>query len=460
MCKDELLVEHLTKSLNPKTGKYIPLRKWKGKEIPEDIKLRSINRDIKTRGKIKEVNKVELDSDKGCITKDWKFNWTPKQLKKKDEYLWGKVPSSKIGVYRFSQNNRPYSTSLRDRVKMKPVNLQGLGLLEGEMIRSENSKSGQYISFSNMEPQLVKIVIKCLDNIGISKSRIRAQPILNTKHEKEVGDQEIYDYWLSNLNLNEDNLVGIHRDSRYETEAEYGSVNIKIYDTIARSVLNQILLETKDTERSRFTKHFLRGLFAAEGSVNFSPQNRLNHISIGVKEKEVRSQYKEMLKTLDINPGGNVEPTPKEEAKEKDWKRASGGFFMIQGTENFRKISNTNLLELFPKKRLEMLIGLKNRKILPGDFRKEIEEGLEEMKLRHGKTYEKVNEKLIQPSERDREVLSLLRDLGQADRQRIAEELDIKPSSASRRMRSLYQKNLIERNQDGRKIIWTPIQDS
>ena len=57
------------------------------------------------------------------------------------------------------------------------------------------------------------------------------------------------------------------------------------------------------------------------------------------------------------------------------------------------------------------------------------------------------------------EVLSLIEELGKADRSQIADQLDINPLSASRRMRSLYQKDKVERNKHGRKITWTPRQD-
>lgn len=226
-----------------------------------------------------------------------------------------------------------------------------------------------------------------------------------------------------------------------------------------REVLEFILNDVKSVDNRKVVKYFLQGLFAAEGSVNLSPQNRLDNISLGVKEEKLCKEYRKMLEFLDISPGGRVAPVSKEEAEEKGWNRGTGGYFVIQGTSNFRKLLNTNIWDLYPKKNIEMLIGLDNRKTLSEDFDQKVSSSLENAKENNPEVYEKISRRIMKLTDRDKEVLSILRGLGEADRQKMAEELEISSSSASRRMRALYEKGEVKRKTEGRKVIWTPHQD-
>jgi len=456
MCESDLYLKDLVQE-KYSSGEFIPLKKW-SKNLPQDVWIEEETRNIKTGGEIREVDKEVLVSDQGRIREGWKFDWIPKEMKVEGDYLWCKIPSGKLGLYHFSSSNTSFFTVCNEKIEYEKEVLQALGLLEGEMIRSKSGKSRQYLSFSNMKPELVNIVVKGLEEIGISKKRLRVQPIVNTKNVS-CKDEEIVSHWIEQTVLNRDNFVSVYTDSRYQTEADYGSVNLKCYDTVMREVLEFILNTTKLLENRETAKYFLQGLFAAEGSVNLSPQNRLNNISLGVKEEKLCKEYRKMLELLDISPGGRVEPVSKKKAQEKGWSRGTGGYFMIQGTPNFRKLLKAGVWELYPKKNIEMLIGLDNRKTLSEEFDQKVSSSLESAIENNPHIYEKISEKIMKLTDRDKEVLSILRRLEEADRQKMAEKLEINPSSASRRMRALYEKGKVKRKTEGRRIIWTPRQD-
>lgn len=455
MCKDEFKITKLASE--HQTGKYVPLRLWED-DIPRDVEIVESSKGIKTGGEYKKVEVNDLTCSEKVIKKQWKFEWKPQEFTLKNGFLWGKVPDECIGVFHFSENNRPLFTVCSETIGLDDKVLQGLGLLEGEMIRSNNGKSGQYLSFSNMKPDLVNLAVKALTELGISHKRMKVQPIINTKSE-DKDEKKIIEYWTENTLFSENQFVSVYRDGRYETEADFGSVNLKVYDKIARNILENLIREVKDSDDEEQLINFLQGLFAAEGSVNLSPQNRINYISLGVKDPELRKEHREMLKKLGINPGGNIDPISKEDAKKSGLSRRRGGFFMIQGIENFRKLLKYNLLKLYPKKQILLLIGLKNRNSIDKDLGNRVSTQLKELKSQNQKTYQKIQERITSLTERDKEVLKILEKLGEADRSQIADELDINPSSASRRMRALYQKDKVDRNQRGRKIIWTLPQD-
>lgn len=455
MCRNELKLGNFNSSYQ--TGNYIPLRLW-NEDLPDNIKIEESNRGIKTGGEYREVDVNNLVCSEKVIKKQWKFKWFPKELELEGDFLWGKVPEDKLGVFHFSDNNKSFFTVCSERVELTDKVIQGLGLLEGEMIRSKERKSGQYLSFSNMKPELVNLAVIALNELGISLERMRVQPIVNAK-SGDVDERKVIDYWTDNTPFSERHFVSIYRDSRYETEAKYGSVNLKVYDKIMRNILEDLINEVKSSKDEKQLREFLKGLFAAEGGVNLSPQNKINYVSLGVKDSYLRREYREMLQKIEITPGGNVDSVSGKEAEEKGWSRGTGGYFMIQGIGNFEKFLDYDLLDLYPKKELLLLIGLDNRPSRGEDWEEKVKRRLESLKSRYPELYDKIQERIYSLTERDREVLSIIEELGQADRSQIAEQLDINKSSGSRRLRSLYQKDQVERNKQGRKIIWTPRQD-
>jgi len=455
MCESELKLRSLISDYH--TGDYIPIRSWQ-EDLPKNIKLEKSSKGIKTRGEHREIKIKNLICSEKTIKRDWKFNWAPNDLKLENGFLWGKVPEDKLGVFHFSDNNRPFFTVCSKKVELKDRIVQGLGLLEGEMLRSKNGKSGQYLSFSNMKPELVNLAVGSLNQLGIPLERMRVQPIANTNVDN-VNEQEIIDYWTDKTSFSEKHFVSLYKDSRYKTEAKYASINLKVYDKIMRNILEDLINHVKTSKDKKQITEFLKGLFAAEGSVNLCPQNKANYISLGVKDPELRNQYREMLQKIEIRPGGNIDPVTDKEAKKNGWARGTGGFFMIQGIKNFRKFLQYELLTLYPKKQLLFLIGLKNTPSLDKNSKKDVCKRLDKLKSQHPKVYNSIQERIHSLTDRDKEVLSILEKLEKADRSQIADQLDITPSSASRRMRSLYQKDKVERHKQGRKIIWTPYQD-
>lgn len=160
MCESELYVKDLIQE-KYSSGEFIPLKKWSN-GLPQEVWFEEEIRNIKTGCEIRKVGKEVLVSDKGRIREGWKFDWMPKEMEIEEGYLWCKVPSDRLGVYHFSDSNKSFFTVCDEKIEYEKELLQALGLLEGEMIRSKRGKSRQYLSFSNMKPELVNIVAKGL----------------------------------------------------------------------------------------------------------------------------------------------------------------------------------------------------------------------------------------------------------------------------------------------------------
>lgn len=452
MCIDVSIEKFVNsrENCNLKSGDWFPIRKWDSKE-PKEARREERTVTVKTHGKIKELGTADLKSEGNTIKRRWNYEWVPTKLKVKEGYLWCKPPKNLIGIFDVSQA-RPYFTVSRRTLKLSNDNLRSLGLLEGEMIRSRERKSKQYISFTNMVPKFINLVLKTFIAIGIKRNSIRAQPIINIK-ESNPEKKEVLRYWKKRTLFEDGDFVGIYRDKRYRTDSRYGSLNIKHYNRILRRVLELLLENIKDRKEKSVIIPFLQGLFAAEGSVNFSPTNSLNYVSLGVKETSLRRQYKRLLRNIGISP------VSKEEGEKKGWQRGTGGYFMIQGAPNFKSIFETGILELYTKKEIEFLLGLEEHQKLSQDFKNRVEERLKRLKGNNQKTYSKIKERLNDLTKRDKEVLNILNKIGKADNSEISDKLGISRSSASRRMNSLLKKDAVKRRKIGRRVIWVPVQD-
>lgn len=459
MCDGASLEKIIEAEEQLRIGHHIPLRRWRG-EKPEKVKIEKTTKRVKSGDKVQDVASFNLATEEGTVIKrGWKFDWAPRKLLVKEGFLWGSTPDGCMGVYQFHENNKPVSTVASSPIKLGEKSLQGYGLLEGEMIRSRNGKSRHYISFSSMTPKYVETVLETLDLLGANRPFFRAQPIVNIREGKPDADAVAH-YWKDKTPLQDKHLVSVYHDERYRTDATYGSINLKYYDTVLRKVLEWVLQHIKDKSCPKVVTPFLQGLMAAEGSVNVSPTNRLNHIAIGVKDSALRKQYERLLSSIGIKSGGVIGPVSNEEAQERGWNRGTGGYFMIQGISNFKRVFDTRLMQLSPRKEIEFLLGLDKHDKTPESLEERITSRLQPLRKHHPEMVDSVREKHQRMTDRDKEILSLVQDLGKCSNKNLAKELGISRSSASRRMRSLFEKGKVVRKVCEGEVIWSPCQDS
>ncbi|MBL7206404.1 MAG: hypothetical protein ISS36_02280 [Candidatus Aenigmarchaeota archaeon] len=464
MCEDELIEDLIMKIPKKMLNKsniekinfsylWIPIMKWK-KSVPRYPKLELHEKQIKTWGKVKYKKYYKLVSEFGLIRSVWKYDFIPNSFKIKDGILYFRIPEGKLGIWYITKNNKINFLVLPKNIRIDNELCEGLGLLDGEMIKSMRGKSRHYISFTNSQPILIKKAMKILLKF-IPKDRLLSQIILNIKDENNIErlKKESLRYWIRNVGIKKTQFVKIMLDKRYRTTVDFGSLSIKYYDTFLRFIFQNILeIIKKDNipSNEEFTKSFFKGLFAAESSVNLAPNNYINYISIGVSSPKEREYYINMLNFIGIKTGFINHSVSNEDARKRGWKRGTGGYFVIQGIENYLKVYEYGLLEMFPKKLLYFLFGLINYRYNKIDS---IESNLNKLKIEYKYEFEELLGKKKILTKRDKEVLDNI-ELGIYSKG-IAEKLKINKSSASRILNSIYRKGHVNKNIRKGKVFWT-----
>jgi len=438
---------------------WVPLTKWK-KSIPKYAKLEISTKCIKTWGKLKYKQYHRLVSEPGLIRSVWNYDFIPRRFRVKDCVLYFKIPNQKIGVWSITKNNKFHFIILPKYIRIDKKFCEGLGLLQGEMIRSMKGKSRHYISFTNSQSDLVNRALDTLLNFNITKNKISAQIILNTKEMTKSGIENMklksLDYWIKKSDFQRKQFVKILTDNRYRTNVHFGSLSIKYYDTFLRLIFQNIIEVIKKEiipKNREFVKSFLSGLLAAEGSINLSPSNNsINFISVGVSNSKDRGYYVYLFKRIGIRTGGVIPQVSNEEAKERGWKKGTGGFFMIQGLKNYLRIYEYKLFTLSPKKLLYFLFGLSNHRGVR-NFLDSVSSDLEKLKRERDYDFTTLLQKRNNLTNREIETLALIKSkIKSTD---IAKQLKINKSSASRILNSICRKGFLEKIREQGKLFWS-----
>ncbi len=124
---------------------------------------------------------------------------------------------------------------------------------------------------------------------------------------------------------------------------------------------------------------------------------------------------------------------------------------MIQGRVNYLKLYNYKLLNLHKKKQLHFLFGLSNSK-KPLDHWHKINRDLKLLSGKMNEEYEKLLSSRKHLTERETKVIELIK--VKSSILDIAKELDIRKSSASRILNSIYRKGGIGKINSKEELIW------
>ncbi|MEW6222921.1 MAG: LAGLIDADG family homing endonuclease [Candidatus Hadarchaeota archaeon] len=201
--------------------------------------------------------------------------------------------------------------------------MEGLGLWRGE----GGKKKGIY--FGNSDVLLRKFLDFCEQRLGLQRTNFKVT--LNVPKQK---DEETVKLWSAKLHVPQDNFTKICVDSR--TNFEYAQVYFN--SIILADLMNCIYLHLKPvvSKSPEACVPFLRGLFAAEGSVLLKQSGVLHHITFSSKDDELIQLLCESLRLVGVNPGKYME---------------NGMNLQIYGRRNFERIRELGIHTLHPSKR-------------------------------------------------------------------------------------------------------------
>lgn len=438
-----------------KCYRWLPLCRYNSPSLPVRTVLESYYKCIKTRGNVVKKKSFRLKNKKTTLFSNWRFPFKPNKYKISNGWLFTKIPNKYICVsVEKDSTQKVHSTLIPKNIKLYSKDFTAIGLLKGEMISSTRGKSRHYVSFTNAEPLLVKIVLDFLEKMGLKKSDISFQIIVNLKKNKMLRPEEYVNHWSKEINVSKIFFVKPYFDTRYRTSYSWGSLSLKYYNTQFRLFLQFLVNYVIDNIDKNYVANFLKGLLATEGSVSLSPNNSLNFISIGCSKKDDIVRYKRVLHKLGIDAGGIVEGISNTDAVKRGWKKGTGEYMMLQGWDNFRTGYVNNLFEFSPNKRLRFLYSLVNhREARKSRLFKNINEDFEIMRKNHAEIYNSIVKQRNSLTEGEEKILSIIEGSRGITRNYLSRHLGILPSSASRRLVSMQLKGRVRKlSVDGEKL--------
>jgi|GEM_PF-3110714 len=341
------------------SGKRIPVlyKKFKLMELVKKLKFSPydlINFGKEKRHSIKFSNqwlcvegalKLEEISEEIFITKNGKSYLNSVCLFPKYK---GKNPlkfladENKIIVfYDEKRSTRPQPLILPKYLELNEDFLVGLGIYLGEGSRNRKPK------VTNSEPLVINQAIKFFELFGIGSSKLKAWIQLHERSPKTF--EEVRVFWLRNTNLEEGNLtkIRIKKSSGNSSVKPYGVIHLE-----ASFILLQLLIENlieltpllmKETSKSQIV-HFLRGAFAAEGSVELAKSGSLREVRYTSTREDERQMIRDLLERLGICV--------------HEYKK--GFELRVHGFKNLKTLLEIEIFKYHPIRNDKMLKGFRN----------------------------------------------------------------------------------------------------
>ena len=222
---------------------------------------------------------------------------------------------------------------------------EGIGLWRGEGGR----KKGIY--FGNSDASLLQRFLDFVEQkIGLARREFKAT--INIPVIPDSGDA-VKRKWSNELHISTQNFTRICVDSRINKEYAQIYFNSLILAELMKSLYSK--------SREIILQHpgscipFLRGLFAAEGSVILKKSGVLHHITFSSKAGELIQLLGQCLHLVGVEPSSYS---------------IKGMNLQIYGLPNFRRIRELGLHTLHPEKRTKFELGFasyKRTNVLHGD---------------------------------------------------------------------------------------------
>jgi len=251
-----------------------------------------------------------------------------------------KVRERKIELYTQSPESYHGSGSkhvvLNRIIELDELFFEGLGLWLGE------GGKGKGLYFGNSAAELILRFLKFAEEkLGINRQNFKVT--LNVPTVKN--ENSTIERWSNTLQIPTKNFTGMCIDPRISRE--YAQV---YYNSVVVAELMKVLqkkLEAAISTTDKFTIPFLRGIFAAEGSVIMRKSGILHHLNISSKDRKMIEFLKRCLEVFGIT------------SSEYDSK---GKNLPIHGWRNFRRFKELGIHTLHPEKREKFEQGFANYK--------------------------------------------------------------------------------------------------
>lgn len=243
--------------------------------------------------------------------------------------------SKKIAVNRF--------------IELDNLFFEGLGLWQGEGGKSK----GLY--FGNSCPELLLRFLEFVEEkLGMSRKDFKVT--VNVPELKEAEDA-VRKKWSNILKIPVENFTNICVDERMNREYAQFYINSIVLVELMKNMHEK--LKTIISSRRDFTNAYLRGAFAAEGSVVLKPWGTIVKIDFATIDMGWVEFLKKCLIQLKILPGAYVR---------------KGKKFQIYGKRNFEKVKELKFYDLHPDKKEKFERGF-------GNYQRDIMKGSEMEKL-------------------------------------------------------------------------------
>lgn len=329
------LRKYLNQFEDIKVSRLIPLLQYdQNWGLPDKYKIEEYTTQINVRKRFIKVNRLRLLGriSKNCekpITKKiyggdirrqglafcyrnkelWavlKSNWpiTNKNLDLKclikNNWIFFIVPKNYIGVWYKYGRGRINFVIIPEKIQLRREFWETFGILFGEMMRK-----GRRISVSNTSPRVINCILNYFDKSNLIKLDDWTVTIningRNICDNKLVYEKKIKDYWSSVLLYC--NIKAVRWCNYNSTlNPNFGQINLdynnksltKIIFYLIKFIRENVLRNKQDS------MDFLRGLIAAEGSVDKDKRNILQDVKIASKLKEEREFYHALLQKINI----------------------------------------------------------------------------------------------------------------------------------------------------------------
>lgn len=243
-----------------------------------------------------------------------------------------------IIFYDEKRSTRPIPLVLPKFLEIDKTFLTGLGIYIGEGSRNRHPK------VTNSEPAIINQAIKFFDLFGIDRLNMKAWIQLHERSPFSFEDAKLY--WINNTYLKFENITSIRiKDSiGFAPVSPFGVIHLEVHSILLQLFINNLVNLTPQLI-GKLSKeniaYFLKGLFAAEGSVGLSKSGSVNEISYTSTRKDERMLVKSLLEEQGIEVHNND-------------KRFA---LRIHGFRNLKRLTEMDIFEYHPERSLKLKQG-------------------------------------------------------------------------------------------------------
>ena len=267
-----------------------------------------------------------------------------KKINTKEEFFEIKENKNLLEIEKKYKNHKGnnFSTNLPKQIKISP---EAVGLIVGEGFISK-----RHFVFANCNKKAVDIILDFLRQFNL---QLKFYLEISVKNKPKEFVRECINFWERHLKFK---INKIRLRKEFYNSGNPGTIHISLYNALLAKILNQIIkISKKKIEKNKVLAiGYLKGIIAAEGNINVKKSTGCVYmVRISASKPEEREHYKRCLEKAGIRIFCEDMPTVSpDEGIKRGWKTTKGraGAVIISKWENFVKILESGLLELYKEK--------------------------------------------------------------------------------------------------------------